>query len=130
MNHVKVLLAEDEEGVLEIMGRKIASAGYQVILAQDGRIAWEKIQAEKPDVIVLDINMPQISGWEILKRLRENPNVTRWQPVIIVSSLDETTHLKQGFDLQADHYLTKPCRMDDVLKAIRLMVSLIPLRET
>ena len=128
MGAIKVLLADDEERILEIMARKVGDAGYGVVTANNGKTAWEKIQAEEPDVIILDVTMPGLNGWEVLKHVRSNPAPKKWQPVIIVSALDQADHLKQGFDLQADHYISKPCRIEDIIRSIRLMVSLIPMR--
>lgn len=126
MEKIKVLMAEDEGDVLDIMASKIETAGYDVIKANDGQEAWDKIQNDIPDVILLDINMPKMNGLEVLKHLRENPSSNRWQPVIIISARRELEDLSQGFSLEADHYLVKPCTINDVLKAIKLMVSLIP----
>jgi CheY-like chemotaxis protein len=126
LNSIKVLIADDEEVVLEIMGRKIAANGYEVISAKDGAQAWEMITKEIPDIIILDLNMPKMDGWAVLSQLRQNPPVKRWQPVIIVSSENELGNFKKGVSLEADHYLTKPCQIEDILRAIRLMISLIP----
>ncbi|MBI4309043.1 MAG: response regulator [Candidatus Omnitrophica bacterium] len=126
MAAIKVLLADDEGSVLQIMAQKTAGAGYGVVTACDGQEAWAKIKSENPDVIILDLIMPKMDGWEVLRRLRAQPPSPKWQPVIIVSALDELSDVQKGLTLQADHYLTKPCRMEDVIKAIRLMVSLIP----
>jgi CheY-like chemotaxis protein len=122
---IKVLIADDEEVVLEIMARKI-SQEYEVITAKDGQEAWAKITGELPDVIILDLNMPKMDGWSVLSRLRQNSPCKRWQPVIIVSAQNELDSFKKGMDMEADHYLSKPCQIEDVLKAIRLMLSLVP----
>ena len=128
MAAIKVLLADDEDTVAEIMAQKVAGAGYEVVIARDGEEALAKIKTENPDVILLDLTMPKMDGWQVLRQLRANPPSSKWQPVIIISGLDEMHNMQKGFDLEADHYLTKPCRMEDVIKAIRLMVSLIPVR--
>ena len=127
---IKILIADDEDVILEIMARKIASQDYEVITAKDGQEAWAKIASELPDVIILDLNMPKMDGWAVLSQLRANPPTKRWQPVIIVSAQNEVESFKKGMDLEADHYLTKPCSIEDILKAIRLMLSLIPQRDT
>lgn len=127
---IKVLIADDEKDILEVMKRKIAAAGYAVVAALDGEQAWEKIKSESPDVILLDLTMPKMDGFTVLKKLRENPPSAKWQPVIIVSAHGELEDMKKGFSLDADHYLTKPCDMEAVLKAIHLMVSLIPQRKS
>ena len=127
---IKILIADDEDVVLEIMAKKIASQGYEVITAKNGQEAWDKIVSDLPDIVILDLNMPKMDGWEVLSRLRKDPPAKRWQPVIIVSAQNELESFKKGVDLQADHYLTKPCQIEDVLKAIRLMLSLVPQRDT
>jgi len=125
---IKVLVADDEELILEIMARKIALHDYEVIKAKDGQEAWSRIVSELPDIIILDLNMPKMDGWAVLSQLRQNPPTKRWQPVIIVSAQSELGNFKKGIDLEADHYLTKPCQIEDILKAIRLMLSLVPQR--
>ncbi|MCA9404014.1 MAG: response regulator, partial [Candidatus Omnitrophica bacterium] len=77
-------------------------------------------------MILLDINMPVKNGFEVLKLVRENPSGDKWQPVIIVSARSELNDIRNSYNLEADHYIAKPCQMDDVLKAIRLMAALIP----
>ena len=129
-NPIKVLIADDEELILEIMARKIASQDYEVITAKDGQEAWSKIVNDVPDIIILDLNMPKLDGWGVLSQLRKNPPTKRWQPVIIVSARNEMESFQKGMHLEADHYLTKPCQIEDILKAIRLMLSLVPQRNT
>ncbi len=126
---IKVLMADDEEDVLNIMAKKVAEAGFEVVKALDGQAAWNKICLEDPDVILLDLTMPGMHGFEVLERLRANPPSEKWQPVIIVSANDELESVKRGFKLQADHYLTKPCHMEEIIRSINLMVSLIPQRK-
>jgi DNA-binding response OmpR family regulator len=126
---IKVLIADDEDGILQIMAKKISGAGYQVVTAADGQEAWDKIKSEDPDLVILDLTMPKMDGWQILKALRENPPGKKWQPVIIISALGEIENMQKGLHMEADHYMTKPCSIDDIIKTIRLMVSLIPMRQ-
>ena len=123
-------MADDEDAILEIMARRVASQGYKVIVARNGVEAWAKIVSDSPDIIILDLTMPQMTGWEVLAKLRKDPPSPKWQPVIIVSAQSDSEKIKEGFEAEADHYLTKPCRIEDILKAIRLMASLIPQRDT
>ncbi len=125
---IKILIADDDPDILAVMAKKIVEAGFEAVAASDGEQAWNKICLENPDVIVLDLVMPGLHGFDVLARLRANPPADKWQPVIIVSGNDELTSMKKGFELEADHYLTKPCQMADVLKAIHLMIGLIPHR--
>ena len=126
---IKILIADDEEVVVEIMARKIASHGYAVITACDGQDAWEKIKSAEPDIIILDLNMPKMDGWAVLTQLRHQPPSKKWIPVIIVSAQRDLNDFKKGVNLEADHYLAKPCQLEDILKAIRIMLSLIRLVE-
>ncbi len=128
-NPIKILLADDEDTILEIMAKRVASQGYQVIMARDGQEAWDKIVSENPDIIILDLTMPKMDGWAVLEKLRREPPSTKWQPVIIVSANTDIENVREGFKAQADHYLTKPCRIDDILRAVRLMIALIPQRD-
>lgn len=123
---LKILIADDEPEILEIMAEKIAKKDYTVITAVDGEEAWQKIQSESPDIIVLDLNMPKKNGFEVLQELRKNPPEEKWQPVIIVSARTELEDVKRGLSLEAEHYIVKPCLIEDILKAIRLMTGLIP----
>ena len=130
MNSIKVLIADDERDILDIMAKKIAQEGFLVVTAHDGQEAWEKIVSELPDVVVLDLSMPRMDGLGVLKNLRKTPPCAKWIPVIIVSGQGELQDVHQGLSLEADHYLIKPCPVNDILKAIELMVSLIPLRKS
>lgn len=130
MANLKVLLADDEPDVLKVMAKRIVSDGFSVVTAHNGEDAWEKIRQENPDVIVLDLNMPGLDGFAVLKNLRERPPSGKWQPVIIVSARAELNDMQRGFSLEADHYITKPCNIEDILKGIRMMVALIPQRKS
>jgi len=126
----KILVADDEQDVLEISAKKIQQAGYEVISAKDGQEALDKIYKDRPDVIILDIRMPKLDGFEVLKRLRENPIPGKWQPVIIVSALGDLENMKKGYNLEADYYIAKPCDVEVILKGIDTMLHLIPVRKT
>ena len=127
---IKILLADDEKDVREVMAKKIAREGYEVAVAKDGEEAWEKIKKEDPDVILLDLNMPKMDGFAVLRKLREEPPSKKWQPVVIISGRTELDDMQKGFSMEADHYITKPCHMADILKAIQLMLNLIPQRKS
>jgi len=128
MEKIKILIADDEKDIREIMAKKIAAAGFDVVTASDGVIAWEKIKTESPDILVLDLTMPGMDGFAVLKNLRKTPPNDKWVPVIIVSALGDVKDMERGMELQADHYLVKPCTVDEILKGIRLMLSLTPQR--
>ena len=125
MHNIKIIIAEDEPDVLGIMVKKIAAAGYEVIGVSDGNAAWEAIQKEDPDMVLLDLTMPGLHGFEVLEHLRKTPPSEKYCPVIIVSAHDELDQIRKGFELNAEHYLTKPCSTEEILKSIELVFSLI-----
>lgn len=126
MENLKVLIADDEPEILDIMAKKVFVQGYTVIKAHNGEEAWQKIQNESPDIIILDLNMPKKNGFEVLQLLREKPPEDKWQPVIIVSASSELDDVKKGLSLEAEHYIVKPSTIEDIIKAIRLVANLIP----
>lgn len=125
---IRVLIADDEPDIVAILKRRLVAEGFDVITAADGREAWDAIVKRLPDVIVLDINMPEMDGLAILRAMRASPPTSKWQAVIIVSARNQLEHMREGVDLQADHYLTKPCSAEDVVSAVRLVSTTKPLK--
>jgi DNA-binding response OmpR family regulator len=123
----KILLADDEKDIVETLKSRLTREGYDVTIAADGEEALLKVKENNPDIIILDLMMPKLNGFEVLKKVRENFK-DKWRPIIIVSARTELDSVKQCYDLEADHYLTKPCTIEDILKGIQTMISLIPLR--
>ncbi len=130
MDKFKILIADDEQDILDILQRRVSQEGYEVVIAKDGKEALEKIYKDEPDVILLDIIMPKMDGFAVLKELREHPLLHKWQPVIIVSALGDLENTKKGYNLEADYYLAKPCNLDAVLKGIKMMLNLSQRRKT
>ncbi|MCX5681567.1 MAG: response regulator, partial [Candidatus Omnitrophica bacterium] len=125
MKNFKVLIADDEPEVLNVMARALTRKGYVVVKATDGQEAFDKIKSENPDIILLDLIMPKMHGLTILTKLRENPLPDRYQPVVIISALSELEDVRRGFACDADHYITKPCTAETVLKAVYMMQELV-----
>jgi CheY-like chemotaxis protein len=103
---VKVLLIEDEKEVLELYRLKLTLDDYEVLTAESGQEGLDKAFAEKPDLIYLDIKMPEMDGFEVLQRLRADPK-TKEIPVVILSNFDEQEMIERGLTLGANEYLIK-----------------------
>ena len=127
---IKVLLADDEKDIVDLVKVSLIKEDYEVITAEDGQEALDKIRLEDPDIILLDLTMPKKGGFDVLKEVRENPTTDKWQPIIIVSASGELDDIQKGYSLEADHYITKPCTAADIIKSIKLMINLIPQRKT
>ncbi len=122
----KVLVIDDEREVNDMLGDFLGPRGYGVISATNGEEGLKKFDSESPDIVICDIKMPVKDGFEFLKELRGS---RRWVPVVILTALTEPANILKGYGLQADYYLTKPINLNEVLKAIQIMLSLAPLRK-
>ncbi|TBR18904.1 response regulator [bacterium] len=123
----KLLVVDDDIEIIGILKSRLSREGYSVSVAFSGEEALEQLKLIDPDVILLDLNLPGLNGLDVLKEIREKHD-DKWRPVIIVSAKSELESLKTCYKLEADHYLTKPCNIDDILRGITTMLSLIPLR--
>ena len=103
----KILVVDDEIYIVHILDFSLGMEGYTVVTALDGEQALEKARAEKPDLIVLDIMMPKLDGYETCKRLKADDE-TKQIPVILLSAKGRNVDQKIGFEVGADDYITKP----------------------
>ena len=103
----RILVVDDEIYIVHILDFSLGMEGYEVITALDGEQALEKARAEKPDLIVLDIMMPKLDGYETCKMLKAEAG-TKDIPVILLSAKGRNVDQKIGFEVGADDYITKP----------------------
>lgn len=114
----KVLLAEDDPSLRENVEELLELSGFSVFSASNGRIAVEVARKELPDIVLCDIMMPEMDGYEVLEQLSSDES-TRHIPFIFVSAKTERHEIRRGMDLGADDYLTKPFEEEELLTAIR-----------
>jgi DNA-binding response OmpR family regulator len=107
MTKGKILVVDDEIYIVHILDFSLGMEGYEVVTALDGEQALEKLHSERPDLIVLDIMMPKLDGYEVCKAIKSSPQ-TRHIPVILLSAKGRNVDQKLGFDVGADDYITKP----------------------
>jgi two-component system alkaline phosphatase synthesis response regulator PhoP len=107
MSKGKILVVDDEIYIVHILDFSLGMEGYEVVTALDGEQALERVASEKPDLIVLDIMMPKLDGYEVCRAVKSNP-ATRTIPVILLSAKGRNVDQKMGFDVGADDYITKP----------------------
>ncbi|MBZ9728096.1 response regulator [Salegentibacter sp. JZCK2] len=113
----KILLIEDDVTVRENTAELLELSNYEVVTAPDGKKGVDKAKEELPDIIVCDIMMPELDGYDVLSRLSEDPE-TKGIPFIFLSAKTEHKDVRRGMDLGADDYLTKPFEEEDLLSAI------------
>lgn len=118
MTGAKILVVDDEAIVHEIIERYLRREGYQVVRASNGSEALQAMRLHKPDLVLLDVLMPQLDGIEVCQEIRKLAEI----PVLFVSSKDESVDLAQGFGAGADDYIRKP--FDPVEVVIRVKAHL------
>jgi len=114
-NKPKILVVDDEDRSLRLVEAMLAPEGYEVVLAHSGQEGLEKARESSPDVILLDIMMPGLNGFEVLRILRQQSNI----PVIMLTAKKEVTSATDSFHLGADDYVRKPFRKGELLARIR-----------
>jgi PAS domain S-box-containing protein len=118
-----ILIVDDDRRNLKVLNTFLASAGYQVLLAKDGFQCLESAELGRPDVILLDIVMLEMDGYETCRRLKATP-ATAPIPVIFISALAEQENILQGFEAGGVDYITKPFRREEVLARVNAHVTI------
>ncbi len=119
----KILLVEDDEALREIYTARFTAENFQIISAGDGETALTRAVAEKPDLIILDIMMPKISGFDVLDILRATPE-TKDTKIVIMSALSQQGDIERGKNLGADAYLVKSqSTLTDVVEKVKEVLA-------
>lgn len=103
---MKVLVVEDDKFSRELINRKLQSENFETVLAVDGEVALDLVEKERPDIILLDLILPGINGFEVLAKIKENEKLKEI-PVIILSNLGQKDDIDKGMNLGATDYLVK-----------------------
>src|SRR4051794_19425475 len=122
----KILAVDDERHIVRLVEVNRQRAGYNVVTAFDGKEALEKVKSEKPDLVVLDVMMPYMDGFEVLKNLKADPS-TAEIPVIMLTAKAQDADVFRGWQSGVDCYLTKPFNPMELLTFVkRIFDSLSP----
>lgn len=114
----RILVAEDERDIRELIAFTLRFAGFDVMLATNGAEAVELAEANPPDLVILDVRMPKMSGYEACRRLKENPR-TSSVPVVFLSAKGQDSEIQQGLASGADEYILKPFAPDELIQQVR-----------
>lgn len=119
----KILFIEDEQAIQKTLGDFLQQAGYKTINALDGEIGLRMAKAEKPDLILLDLILPKMLGFEVLKNLKKDPE-TKKIPVIILTNLESADNIDKALKLGATTYLVKTSySLNDVIEKVKKALS-------
>jgi two-component system, OmpR family, response regulator len=114
----KILVVDDEKKIVDIIRAYLEKEGYQVIPAFDGKMALNLAQNQHPDLIVLDLMLPETSGWDVCRAIRKTSEV----PIIMLTARDEVTDKIIGLEMGADDYITKPFDAKELVSRIRAVL--------
>ncbi|MEX2260427.1 MAG: response regulator transcription factor [Bryobacteraceae bacterium] len=116
---MRLLVVEDEKRMADLLRKGLEEEGYAVAVAADGRTAFEMAQASEFELILLDIMLPGVNGFQVARRLRQQGNRV---PILMLTARDATFDIVQGLDLGADDYLTKPFSFEVLLARVRALL--------
>ena len=125
----KVLIADDNPQILELLEAYLEPLPVQVILASDGQAAFESVERERPDLILLDIMMPKRSGFEICRTLKDDPRY-RDIPIIMVTALNEVGDMERARECGAEGFLCKPVNKSQLLERVQNLLKLRHLKRS
>ncbi|QPK79795.1 response regulator transcription factor [Corynebacterium lizhenjunii] len=116
---MRILVVDDEQAVRESLRRSLSFNGYDVDLASDGQEAIDAVQRDNPDLVILDVNMPNVDGLEVCRKLRSEG----WgRPILMLTARDGVSDRVAGLDAGADDYLPKPFALEELLARVRSLV--------
>lgn len=125
----RILIVDDEDDILDLLAYNFEREGYATSVARDGLEALEKAHGENPDLIVLDVMMPRMSGIETCRRIRQDAHL-RNTPVLMLTARTEEDHQVEGLDVGADIYLSKPVSVPVLLSQTRALLRSVRRTET
>lgn len=117
-----VLVVDDEPAILQMLKMNLGIEGYETILAGDGETAIKRIELEQPDIVLLDIMMPALDGWQVLQRLQEM-SLSKSPKVLVVTAKGGERDISKAFELGAVDYVPKPFDIEDLLERVKMVLA-------
>ena len=121
MSKQTILVVDDEQDLLDLIEYNLRQEGYEVILAEDGQEGIQKAREHMPDLVLLDIMMPQMDGIEVCDRMREDPDLSHIPIIFLTARSDEKTEI-EGLNKGADDYITKPISTNKLVSRIKAVL--------
>ncbi|MBQ2898791.1 MAG: response regulator transcription factor [Oscillospiraceae bacterium] len=118
MTNAKILIADDDRNICELLRMYLEKEGYAVVLAGNGEEALQKFDEENPDILLLDVMMPRLDGWQVCRELRKKSEV----PIIMITAKGETFDKVLGLELGADDYVVKPFEPKEIVARVKAVL--------
>ena len=125
----KILVADDERDIRELIGFTLRFAGFEVVLVADGIAAIEQAPLEQPDLILLDVRMPRVTGYDVCRLLKEDP-ATSAIPIVFLSAKGQEGEIQEGLDSGAVEYIVKPFTPDDLTEQVREVLQRVEISDS
>lgn len=122
MQQRRILIVDDEPGLRELVRINLEHEGFEVLQAENGSQGLATVQEQQPDLVILDVMMPEMDGWEACRKLREFSTV----PVLMLTARVQSQDIVTGLDSGADDYLLKPFNMDELMARVRALLRRVP----
>jgi two-component system cell cycle response regulator DivK len=122
MTSPKILVIEDNEWSRDMLARRLSRRGYQVIAAADGKRGMAMAQSQSPDLILMDMSLPEMDGWEATRRLKADP-ATRAIPIVALTAHAMATDRKKAMDAGCDDYHTKPVDFEGLVRSLEAFLE-------
>ncbi|HEX8832607.1 MAG TPA: response regulator [Abditibacteriaceae bacterium] len=122
MSKKKILVVDDEPDIVEMLAMNLIKSGYEVVSGQNGVEALELVAEHKPDLVLLDVMMPEMSGLDALKRLKADL-ATQNIPVVMLTAKDSPADMAEGWDNGSDLYLIKPIVPSELMEFIKVILE-------
>ena len=129
MTPAKILVVDDTPKNVKLLADLLTVKGYRVVTAASGREALARLESDEPDLVLLDVVMPEMSGYEVCRKIRENP-ATEMLPVVMVTALDPAEERIKGIEAGADDFLTKPINQAELLARVKSLLRIKELYDT
>lgn len=118
----RILLVDDEPSIIKMVGKRLEVEGFDVVIAMDGQEGLDKARSDKPDLIILDVMLPKLNGYEICSTLKQDAQY-RSIPIMLFTAKAQAKDEKLGMECGADAYLHKPFQAQQLLEQIRSLIS-------
>ena len=124
----RILIAEDERDIRELVAFSLQFGGFEVVQAANGAEAVERAPVEKPDLILMDVRMPKMTGYEACRALKAMPDM-RHIPVVFLSAKGQESEIQTGLEAGAEEYILKPFAPDELVKQVKLVLERVAERQ-
>lgn len=119
----KVLVVDDEENFLVLIGKILTNAGFEVSTASDGNEALKRIVEVRPDLMILDVNMPELNGFGVCEKVRQTENEFTQMPIIFLTVRKRNDDKVKGLNLGSDDYITKPFSPEELIERVNRVLG-------